>query len=460
VAQFDLRLSGGRVVLPGVGVSEVDVLVTDGKTAGLCRPGTPVEATEVIDVSGLTVLPGAIDPHLHLGAAITFPKVPEDFTKESAAAAAGGVTTLMAFLMGAGPYEEPFAESVKLGEAYSLTDFGFHFCINTQEQLQSLPGYVRDLGVSSFKFFMSFRGEEGKYLGLPGNDDGFLYDLLLAVKETGSILCPHTENIEIVWRLRDRARALEAVPLRTWYESRPPLVEAEAMQRVAYLAGAVGAPIYAVHISCVEALNAAREQRRQHAGIYVETCPHYLTLDVDSAAGTLAKVNPPVRTSADREALWEALKSGEIDSIGSDHNHRTKDKKAGDIWKASAGFPGTETLLPLLVSEGHVKRGIPLDRIVEVTSTSTARIFGLYPRKGTIAVGSDADYAVIDLKAKHTIRAEELHSMAGYTPYEGREVSCRVVHTFVRGVPVVRNGVVQSKYGHGQYLPRPARGAL
>src|SRR6185312_6055085 len=177
--RFDLRLSGGRALLPGADdLVEVDVLVRDGVIAGLCAPGSAADVAQDVSVTGLAVLPGIIDAHVHLGQDITVPKTPEDARKETEAAAAGGVCTLLAYLMTATPYHEVLDDAVAVMETHGVIDFGFHFCIVTREQLAALPAYTSELGVSSFKFFMNFRGDEGKYLGLPGNDDGFLFDLL------------------------------------------------------------------------------------------------------------------------------------------------------------------------------------------------------------------------------------------------------------------------------------------
>lgn len=451
---FDLCLTGGKVLLPGIGLKEIDVLVSGGKIAGFCQTGIKVDVKEIVRIPGLTVLPGAIDPHVHLGQDISFPKTIEDITKESAAAAAGGITTFLVYFMSPEAYEKIFGDSVKSMEENSLTDFGIHFCVCTTEQMTSIPTYSKDLGVSSFKFFMNFRGEEGKRLGLPGNDDAFLFKLLKIARETESIICPHAENIELIWMLREEARGLNGPPLRIWYECAPPFVEAEALQRVAYFAKVVSVPFYAVHVSSEESLNALIMLRERGAQMYIETCPHYLTHGIDSSVGVLGKVNPPLRTSNDREVLWQAIKAGAIDAVGSDHVPRVKAAKAGDIWEASAGSPGMETLLPILISEGHIKRHIPLQRIIDMVSVTPAKVFGLYPQKGMIHIGSEADFAIVDLKSKYLIKAEDLHSGAGYSIYEGWEVLCQVVHTLVRGTFVVREGKVQPLWGHGKYYKR------
>ena len=459
MSHYDLRLSGGKVLLPGVGLSDVDVLVLDGRIAALCETDGIADASEVVDVRGLTVLPGAIDAHVHLGKDITYPRDDDDTALETAAAAAGGVTTMLAYLMTPEPYDDVYQEVVRRMEATAQIDFGFHFCIVTEEQLRRIPGYGKELGVSSFKFFMNFRGDEGKYLGLPGNDDGFLYDVMRATAASGAMFDPHAENIEIVWRLRREATGSDTPPLRAWNDIRPSFVEAEAEQRAAYLAGVTGASMYAVHVSSQRALDVLVDARRRYPHVFIETCPHYLTHDVESDLGLRGKVNPPLREAQDREALWAALRDGIIDVVGSDHVPRHHSKKSGDIWTASAGFPGLQTLLPVLLSEGHLRRGIPLERVVDTVSARPARLFGLHPRKGSVAIGADADFAVVDLNAPMAVDAASQASAAGYSIYEGWQLQCSVVHTIVRGTFAFRDGQLVPGV-RGRFVRRPHSGSV
>jgi dihydropyrimidinase len=458
--RFDLRLSGGRVLLPGAtDLTEVDVLVRDGRIAGLIVPDAAADAAEDVSVRGLAVLPGIIDAHVHLGQDITVPRTPEDARRETEAAAAGGVTTLIAYLMMACPYHEVIEDAVATMQTHGLIDFGFHFCIVTREQLNDLPRYVEELGVSSFKFFMNFRGDEGKYLGLPGNDDGFLLDLMRAAAGAGAMVDPHGENIEIVWNLRAQAIPDGLSPLEVWNHTRPDYVESEAQQRAAFLASVAGASMYAVHVTNAQTLDVLTRQRERYPHIFLETCPHYLTHDITSDLGPLAKVNPPLRTPADREALWQGIADGRINVIGSDHVPRHRSAKAADIWKASAGFPGLQTLLPVLISEGHHRRRIALGRLIDTVTRAPARTFGLWPRKGALAVGADADFAIVDLNGRQTVSAAEQRSGAEYTIYEGRELTGVVEHTVLRGRFLVRDRQVIARDGGGRFQPRHRSGA-
>ncbi|HEX3688838.1 MAG TPA: hypothetical protein VHV28_04050, partial [Solirubrobacteraceae bacterium] len=273
--RFDLRLSGGRVLLPGANdLVEVDVLVRDGMIAALCAATAAADVAEDVSVTGLAVLPGIIDAHVHLGQDITVPKTSDDARRETQAAAAGGVCTLIAYLMMATPYDEVLNDAVAVMETDGVIDFGFHFCIVTRDQLAAVPIYAGDLGVSSFKFFMNFRGDEGSYLGLPGNDDGFLFDLMRAAADAGGMVDPHGENIEIVWNLRAQPIPDGLSPLATWNYIRPDFVESEAQQRAAFFASVAGASMYAVHVTNAQTLDILIRQRDRYPNIFLETCPH------------------------------------------------------------------------------------------------------------------------------------------------------------------------------------------
>jgi dihydropyrimidinase len=459
MSAYDLRLANADAVLPGQGRAAVDIGIRDGRIVALLERGVEsLPATETVDLAGRVIVPGGVDAHVHLGQDLSVPKTEADAAAETASAAAGGMTTVLAYLMSPRPYEQLHDDARTLMGTYSHTDFGFHYCLVTPEQVRDIPRYL-GLGVSSFKFFMNFRGDEGAYLGLPGNDDGFLFDLLKATADNGAMANPHAENIELVWRLRREQEQLPDAGLEAWNRGRPAYVEAEAEQRVAYLAGIVGASLYAVHVTSAEALDVLRRQRERHRDIFIETCPHYLTLDTGSSMGSRAKVNPPLRSAVDRLALWAGLGDGSVDVVGSDHVPRHFSAKDKDIWSASAGFPGVGTLLPLMIDEGQ-KQGLSLERIVDLTATRPAQLFGLYPRKGVIAVGADADLAVLRLDQTSTVRAATQHSGAGYSVWEGLEVGCVVEHTLLRGAFAVRDGVVQKARGEYVERARSGRAAL
>ncbi len=460
---FDLVLRRGDALLPGCGRVACDIAVRDGRIAAILAPGEPCAASETWDVGGLVVMPGAIDAHLHLGhgADISRPRAPGDADRETAAAAAGGITCFIPYLMAAEPFDDIFADVVAVTEAGARIDFGYHFCISTEAQLAGVPGYVDNHGVPTFKLFMNNRGGEGARLGLPDVDDGFLLRLCEAAAANGGMVCPHPETIEMAWVTRQRARAADpdgTGGLATWNASRPPFVEADAVQRAAYIAQVAGAPLYVVHTSSAEALAAALRLRAAGARVLIETCPHYLTHDVTWAGGHVGKINPPLREATDREALWAALLSGAVDTVATDHVHRGIGAKDGGIWNASPGCPGLETLLPVLLSEGHHKRGLPLARIADLVSSTPARLMGLSHVKGSIAPGLDADFAIVDPDATWTPTREGVISAAGYSIYEGWPLRGRVVHAMVRGQAVLRDSALaDGRIGTGRFQRRRLR---
>jgi dihydropyrimidinase len=458
--RFDLVVHGGTVVLPDTDGVAADIAISGGKIAAVLAPGAAVDAAETVDVSGKTVLPGIIDVHLHLGHGkdIARPRVPEDAATETAAAAIGGVTTFVPYLMATDPFEALFEDVKEVTQAGARIDFGYHFIISTEAQLAGVPRYVRELGVPSFKIFMNNRGGEGARLGLPDIDDGFLLRLCEAAAGHGGMVCPHPENIEAAWVLRNRMLAEDPDGrggLRAWNATRPPFVEADAVQRAGLFARETGARLYIVHTSSREALQAGLRARDAGTDIVIETCPHYLTHDIAWEAGDTGKINPPLRQRKDREALWAGILSGAVNTVATDHVHRDISSKAGGIWKASPGCPGLETLLPVMLTDGHHERGVSLGRVASLLCTAPAEATGLHHRKGRIAVGLDADLAIVDLDREHVCRRESVRSSAGYSIYEGRRFKGQVVHTLVRGRFVVREGaLVDSSIGTGHYITR------
>lgn len=453
----DTRFASGTVLLPG-GLAQADVLVTGGRIAAITAPGAGGAAAQVIDCTGLTVMPGAIDAHIHLGhgSDIARPRVPGDAASETGAAAMGGVTCVISFVMSADPHGPAFDDLIAVTTAGAHVDFGFHFVIATEAQLAELPDLIAR-GAPSAKLFMNIRGNEGARLGLPGTDDGFMYRLLEVIAAHDGVLCPHPENIEIAWVLRDRMLAADPEGtggLATWNATRPPLVEAEALQRILMLSRSTGTRVHAVHTSSAAALTEAVRQRQAGAEVSIETCIHYLTHDMTSPVGVQAKVNPPLRSAADREALWQGIRDGHVDTIATDHIHRPPSSKDGGIWKAQPGFPGLDTFLPALLTEGHVRRGIPLTRLIDMVSRAPARAMGLAD-KGAIRPGADADLAVIDLNAQWTVGKEHLATDAGCSIHEGHEMRVRVVHTMAGGRVVLRDGALQpDTIGTGRYVAR------
>jgi dihydropyrimidinase len=448
----DLIIRGATLVQPDRPPARGDVLVKTGRIEALLEPGAAApEGTPSLDCSGLHVFPGCIDAHVHFGMG---EKITE-YSTETAYAAQGGMSTILGYFLN----NEAYAEVYKREQAYAQprchVDYGFHFSTANELHIAELDRYIQDYGVTSFKYFMNFKGEEGRYLGLDGTDDGFFFDLLARSAGVGRpMMVCHTENIEIVNRLRQRVQAEGGSTLLDWARCKPAITEAEPAIRAMFLAEKLGARVYFPHLSTRMAIDEVRAWRKRYPEVYIETCPHYLTHTEDSDLAGMGKANPPFHTQDDIEALWEAIADGTMDVVASDHVARKRATKDRSLWLASQGFPGTATILPVLLSEGYHKRGLSLERICHVLTAGPARVFDLAPVKGVLAPGADADFTVVDLEKTRTVRAEELGSYSDYSLYDGWSLKGWPVRTIVRGVTVMQDGQITGPAGHGQYLWR------
>lgn len=448
---IDKKVINGQLVMPGEGVVSADVFISNGKILGICSSVDNLEAPEVIDVKGKYVFPGIIDCHTHYG--IGSPE--NDFFTESRSAALGGVTTVLTFYQNTKSYLEVFEFEKSKGEALSHVDFSFHFCLMKEQHLGEVKDYVEKLGVSSFKFFMNFRGDEGKYFGVEGIDDGFLYEGLEAVgrhKHAKAVI--HAENIEIAWRFRKKLKEEGRDGLAVWTASKPNFLEVESIQRVCYFGEVANCPIYIAHVTTKESCEQLQRLKKGPSEIFAETCTHYLTHTKDSSVGNIGKVNPPLRCEEDLEYLWKSVENGTLDVISTDHVPRKFETKLGNIWECSAGYPGTATMLPIVLSEGYHKRGLSLQRIAQVLSENPAKIFNMYPQKGSFLVGTDADLTVVDLDMTRTVKASDLGSFSDYSLYEGWELKGWPIMTMVRGEVVMDEGKLTGKPGFGEFIRR------
>jgi dihydropyrimidinase len=286
-------------------------------------------------------------------------------------------------------------------------------------------------------------------------DDGLLYNYFRVLGATGAIPCVHCENMEIYFTLSKELKENGSDGLSAWDEARPSWAEAESIFRAVFLASKAKCPkIYIVHLSSEAGLEMIRTLRKMNLGIeiIVETCPHYLVLDVDCEAGILAKVNPPVRKKSDCEALWQAIQNDEIQTIGADHCVRTISNKGTSIWEGLPGFIGTGFLLQIILEYGYHQRNISLVALSKLMSENPAKIFGVYPQKGSISIGSDADFVLIDLNKKEKISATNCGSIGDYSVFEGFEVTGVPVRTILRGKTVMENRTIYRNRTNGRYI--------
>jgi dihydroorotase-like cyclic amidohydrolase len=473
MSRYDLVVKGGTAVLPGHGPVELDIGVRAGMVAALADAIAASAGRQVIDARGKHVLPGGVDSHFHVG--IYRPHA-EDARSESASAVSGGVTTLVSYfrtghhyLNKTGPYRKIFPEVLELSRGNFHCDYGYHIAPMTTAQLDEIPWLVEQ-GVSSFKYYMFYKAltlsadsTKGRdYTMADEYDLGHLYEMMTRVarltKKLGKRISVslHCENPELIRVFINRVKKAGLVGLRAYSDGRPPLTERLSIQEAGVLADATRCPVNLLHLSSQAAIEAGIDVRRRHPqlDLTLETTLHHLCLTYDTAGGLNAKVNPPIRTRADRERLWKAVLAGDIDTVVSDHACCMQEHKQGDTWTALPGFGGSSLIYPVLLTEGVLRRGLSLARAVELASTNPARRFGLYPQKGAIAVGSDADFAICDLRRARKVRANSLHSAQDHTPFEGIVLSGWPVATVLRGKLVFEKDELVGGRG-GRFIQRP-----
>ena len=450
--QYDLLVRGGRLVLPDQGVLEADVAVTGEHIAAMLRPGAAGDAPATIDARGLYVLPGAVDSHTHWGYRGDFGV---QCRSDSRAAAIGGVTTALLY------HRFPpgqFAELKRQGEAFATIDFALSPAIFNEATAACLEEAIERWGCPSLKFYLAYRNLPGSPPGDDWNEltDGLMVEALARMaRYQGTLACVHPENAEILNRSISRVRGSGGDGLAAWDAANPGIAEAEAVQRAGLFAERARVPVHFVHLSGRDALEALARVKAHWPQSFGETCPHYLFHNVESSPPTV-KFSPPVRHREDNAALWEALAGGLLDCVGSDNAPTLSDVKRGTVWDIVRGGPGAGLTLPMVLSEGVNRGRLSLQRAVQVTSTNAARIFGLYPKKGTIQVGSDADLTLVDLDLEKTVSRELFGTWSDYSLYPGVRLKGWPVLTLLRGRVVARDGKVEVEPGYGRYIPRLA----
>ncbi|TMK22206.1 MAG: dihydropyrimidinase [Actinobacteria bacterium] len=473
MARFDSVVVGGTLVVPDVGELRADVGIKDGRIASIAQDLGPGDGDEAIDARGKYVFPGGVDSHYHLG---IYRDITDDTETETTSSLVGGVTTVISYfrtgshyLNKSGPYREIFPEVLGRVEGHAKVDYAFHLAPMTAEHIREIPWLADEMGVTSFKYYMFYKGlnlsadsrDAKAYTMAEEYDLGHLFEIMEAVaavdrRSPGRVsLSLHCEQAELLRVFIERAKADPTVSgLAEYAAARPPLTERLSIEEAGVLADHTRVPVNLLHLSSELALDTATGVvRRYGLDANLETTVHHLALAHDDLQGLGGKVNPPIRTRADNEALWRGLIDGRVGTVASDHACCMEESKGTDLWPALPGFGGTALLYPVLISEGHHKRGVPLARIASVASATPARIFGLAPRKGTIAVGSDADLAIVDLDLEQVVTPELCLSAQDHTPFAGVTVRGWPVATLVRGIPMFRDGEA-AKDHVGSYLSR------
>lgn len=461
MAKFDMVIRGGTIATAS-DVFQCDIGIKGGVITHLARDLD--DAGEIIDASGKFVLPGGIDSHVHIsqpsGEGI---KMADDFESGTRSALFGGNTTILPFCLQekGQSLRDALKDYHAKAEGNCYTDVSFHLIVSdpsNQVLGQELPALVAD-GYTSFKVFMT-------YEGLRLNDAEILATMDTA-RRTGALVMVHCENEDAIRYLIARHEAEGRIKPKAHAETRPIAVEREATHRAVSLAEVADIPVVIVHVSNRQSMDEIRRARMRGRNVVGETCPQYLMLTADDLdgmdwEGAKFVCSPPPRDKAEQAACWEGIEQGVFDLFSSDHCPFRYDDNAGKLNPKGRqnfrhipnGIPGVETRLPILFSEGVMKGRIDLSRFVALTATNHAKIYGLYPSKGAIAIGADADIAIWDPKEQRSIRHADLHDGADYTPYEGLEINGWPTTVLLRGKVMIRDSQLIGPKGEGRYMKR------
>lgn len=449
--------TGGTVVTAGASFA-ADLLVVDGRIAAI-GSALPVAADERVDCGGRLLLPGGVDVHTHLDAPMMGTTTADDFESGTRAAACGGTTTIVDFALQVKGQRIPetLAAYHEKAAGRAAVDYGFHLAVTDlyEGAIADLGGVVGD-GVPSFKIFMAYRGTMML-------DDGEMFEVMREAGRRGAQVCIHAENGDVIDRIAADLVAQGKTEPRYHAVSRPPATEVEAVRRAIQISRIADAPIYFVHLSVGGSAEAVAAARSEDWPVAAETCTHYLTLgpelyDRPDFEGAKVVLTPPLREQEHRDALWKSLRTGALGVVSSDHCpfcfRDQKELGRGDFRRIPNGGPGVEHRLPLMYAEGVRAGRLNIEQFVGLTATTPAKSFGLFPRKGELAVGADADIVVLDPSGTTTISADTQQQRIDYTPWEGWKVPGRIEHVYSRGALVARDGSFTGSAGHGRYLAR------
>ncbi|WP_293871868.1 dihydropyrimidinase [Flavobacterium sp.] len=453
---MSILIKNGRII------TATDDYVADiyieGETISAIGKNLNVTTDTTIDASGKLVMPGGIDPHVHLDMPFMGTYSSDNYETGTRAALFGGTTTVIDFILQTQgkSLKSALQDWKSRSDNNAVGDYSFHMAVTdfNNETKKEIQHFIEEEGITSFKTFMAYKGA----LMI---DDRQMIGLQEEVKKHGGLINVHATNGDMIDYLIQKHREEGKLSPLYHYLSQPEVTEAEASERFVDMINYTGCPGYIVHLTCEGALNAVRNATRRNQNLFVETCIQYLILDASlyeqNFEGAKWVMSPPLREKKDQETLWAGLNQGLVQVVATDHCPFMWEQKLmgkDDFSKIPNGHPAIENRMELLFSEGVNKGRITLNKFVEVASTNAAKIFGMFPKKGTIAVGSDADIVLFDANEKHTLSAKTHHMNVDYSGYEGWEVKGKVKTVLLRGQVVIDNNECKVQKGYGQFVKR------
>ncbi|MDQ0207279.1 dihydropyrimidinase [Alkalicoccobacillus murimartini] len=443
---------------------EADILIEGEQISTIGKGFLPSEGTEIIDADGCYVFPGGVDPHTHLDMPFGGTVTKDDFVSGTTAAAFGGTTTIVDFCLTekGKPLKNAINTWHNKSEGKAAIDYSFHLMIGeiNEDVLAELPSMIEAEGITSFKVFMAYKN-------VFQADDATLFQTLIKAKELGALVMVHAENGDVIDYLTKEALANGQTDPIYHALTRPVEAEGEATGRACQLTSLAGSQLYVVHVSCEEAVKQIESARRAGADIWGETCPQYLALDQDELRkpdfeGAKYVWSPPLREKKHQDVLWNALRTGALQTIGSDQCSfdfiGQKDLGKDDFTKIPNGGPMIEDRMSILYSEGVAEGRISLNQFVDLTSTRAAKLFGLYPKKGSISIGADADLVIFDPFAERVISSETHQMKVDYNAFEGKQIKGVVRTVLSKGKVIIQDNVYKGTEGDGVFIKRAKYG--
>ncbi len=453
---MSLLIKNGRIITASEDYF-ADIFI-EGESISLIGKNLNVKADEVVDAKGMLVMPGGIDPHVHLDMPFMGTFSSDNYESGTLAALHGGTTTVIDFILQkqGNSLKSAYEEWKGRADGNACGDYSFHIAVTdfNEEVKKEIPYFINELGITSFKTFMAYKGA----LMI---DDRQMVGLMTEVKKHGGLVTVHATNGDMIDYLVAKHKSEGKLSPLYHYLSQPEITESEASGRFADMAYNTGVPSYIVHMTCEGALNAVRRAQLRNQKVFAETCVQYLLLDAslyeNDFEGAKVVMSPPLREKKDQESLWSGINQGSVQVVATDHcPFKWEQKLMGknDFSKIPNGHPGIENRMELMFSEGVNKNRITLNKYVEITSTNAAKIFGMYPKKGTIGIGSDADLIILNPDEEHTLSLKSHHMNVDYSVYEGWKLKGKCKKTILRGKVVIDDGKTNVSKGYGKFIKR------